>query len=71
MSSLLSVIPGIGGAVQRFGLGGLTSGASGTIGFPSNAHILGQVPAALLFGSYAFTVVIIGASLFRRRDLAA
>jgi hypothetical protein len=68
---LLSVMPGVNSAVQRFGLGGLTSGASGTTGFPSNTHILGQVPAGLVLGSYALAVVIVGAYFFRRRDLVA
>ena len=35
------------GAVQRVGLGGLASGASGITGFPSNDHILWQIPAVL------------------------
>jgi len=71
LEPLLSVIPGVNSAVQRFGLGGLTSGASGTTGFPSNTHILGQVPAALALGSYALALVIVGAVFFRRRDLVA
>jgi ABC-2 type transport system permease protein len=71
LEPLLSVIPGVDGAVQRFGLGGLTSGASGTTGFPSDAHILGQVPAAIVLGSYALALVIVGALLFRRRDVTA
>jgi ABC-2 type transport system permease protein len=71
LEPLLSVIPGVGGAVQRFGLGGVTSGASGTTGFPSNAHILGQVPAGMVLGSYVLVVVTVGALFFRRRDLAA
>jgi ABC-2 type transport system permease protein len=67
---LLSVIPGVEHTVQRYGLGGLTSGASGTTAFPTNAHILGQIPAALVLGSYALAVVFAGAMLFQRRDLA-
>lgn len=67
---LLSVIPGIEHTVQRYGLGGLTSGASGTTPFPTSAHIFGQIPAVLVLGSYALAVVIAGAVLFRRRDLA-
>jgi ABC-2 type transport system permease protein len=67
---LLSVIPAVESTVQRYGLGGLTSGASGTTGFPSDAHVFGQVPAALVLGSYALAVVVAGATLFRRRDLA-
>lgn len=66
----------IDGTINQVGaivaaLGGLTSGASGTTGFPSNTHILGQVPAGLVLGSYAIAVVIVGAYFFRRRDLVA
>jgi ABC-2 type transport system permease protein len=71
LEPLLSVLPGTGDAVQRFGLGGLASGASGTAGFPSSAHLLGQAPAALILGAYALTVLIAGATLFQRRDAAA
>jgi ABC-2 type transport system permease protein len=67
---LLSVTPGTGAAVQRFGLGGLTSGASGTSGFPSSTHLLGQAPAALVLASYVLALITAAALLFRRRDLA-
>jgi ABC-2 type transport system permease protein len=68
---LLSVLPGIGHAVQRFGPAGLVSGASGTSGFPSNAHLLGQRGAITVLVFYALVVVVVGSVLFRRRDLAA
>ncbi len=38
LEPLLSVIPGIGSTVQRFGFGGLTSAVSGTAGFPTSAQ---------------------------------
>jgi ABC-2 type transport system permease protein len=68
---LVSVFPGIGGVVERFGVGGLTSGASGTTALASNAHVLGQVPAILLLGVYALALVASGAVVFRRRDVIA
>jgi ABC-2 type transport system permease protein len=71
LEPLLSVLPGTGDVVQRFGLGGLASGASGTSGFPSSAHLLGQAPAALILGAYALAVLIAGSTLFLRRDVAA
>jgi ABC-2 type transport system permease protein len=71
LDPLLSVLPGIGDAVQRYGLGGLASGASGTSGFPSSAHLLGQIPAALTLGAYVLAVLIAGAALFHRRDVTA
>jgi ABC-type transport system involved in multi-copper enzyme maturation permease subunit len=69
LEPLLSLVPGIDGVVQRFGLAGLASGASGTTGFPPGGHILGQVPAALILTAYALTFFIAGTLAFRRRDL--
>jgi ABC-2 type transport system permease protein len=71
LEPLLSVLPGTSDAVQRFGLGGLASGAAGTSGFPSSARLLGQVPAALILGAYALAVLIAAATLFSRHDIAA
>jgi ABC-type transport system involved in multi-copper enzyme maturation permease subunit len=68
---LLSLLPGVGAAVQRYGIGGLSSGASGTTGFPSDAHVLAQVPAVLVLGAYALTALVIGAALLVRRDITA
>jgi len=66
---LLGFVPGAGTAVQKFGLGGLASGATGTTGFPASAHLLGQAPAALTLGGYALTVLLIGAVSLSRRDI--
>ena len=66
---LLGFIPGIGSSVQKFGLGGLSSGASGTAGFPASTHLLGQVPAALTLAACALAVLLAGAILLRRRDI--
>ena len=43
--------------MQKFGLGGMSSGASGTAGFPASTHLLGQVPAALTLAAYALAVL--------------
>lgn len=66
---LLGFIPGIGNTVQKFGLGGLSSGATGTAGFPASAHLLGQAPAALTLAGCALAVLLTGAVLLRRRDI--
>ena len=66
---LLGFIPGIGAAVQRFGLGGLSSGATGTAGFPASAHLLGQGAATLTLGGYALAILLAGALLLKRRDI--
>jgi ABC-2 type transport system permease protein len=68
LEPLLSVVPGVSQGVQRFGLGGLASGASGTAGFTSSAHLLGQLPATLVLGLYAVGFLIAGATVFRRSD---
>jgi ABC-2 type transport system permease protein len=68
---LLTFIPGIGDAVQRFGLGGLSSGASGTSAFQSDVDILGQVPATFVLAGYAAAIFFAGAALLRRRDVTA
>jgi ABC-2 type transport system permease protein len=67
---LLSVVPSVGGAVQRFGLGGLTSGASATnTGFPSNAHYLAQPEAILVLAGYTLVLSIAGAGCLSRLDI--
>ena len=68
---LLGFIPHAGAAVQTYGLGGLASGATATTGFPTSAHLLGQVPAALVLAAYALAFLAAGAVLLRRRDIAA
>jgi ABC-2 type transport system permease protein len=69
LEPLVSLVPGVGRAVQRFGFGGLASGASGTTGFSSSTRLLGQAPAVLVLAAYACVVLIGGATLPRRRDL--
>jgi ABC-2 type transport system permease protein len=76
LAPLLGTLPGIGGAIQRFGPTTLSNSASGTTstginGFLSSTHVLGQVPAALVLASYALAVAVAGAMLFRQRDLTA
>ena len=67
---LLGFVPHAGAAVQTYGLGGLASGATATTGFPTSAHLLGQVPAALVFAAYALVFLVAGTALLRRRDIA-
>jgi len=66
---LLGFIPGIGSTVQEYGLGGLSSAATGTAGFPASTRLLGQVPAALILAACALAVLLAGAILLRRRDI--
>jgi len=68
---LLGFIPHIGAAIQEYGLGGLASGATGTAGFPSSAHLLGQIPAVLVIACYALTTLLLATFTMRRRDITA
>ena len=68
---MLGLIQEAGRAVQTYGLGGLAAGATGTAGFPSGAHLLSPVPAALVLAGYALAVLLAGAAVLRRRDIAA
>jgi ABC-2 type transport system permease protein len=66
---LLGYIPHLGPAVATYGLGGLASGATGTIGFPASAHLLGQATAALVLAAYTLAAAVAGAALLRNRDI--
>ncbi len=66
---LLTILPGIGNAVQTYGFGGLSSAASGTTPLHATAHILGQAPAGLALAGYAAVFLFAGAVLLRRRDI--
>jgi ABC-2 type transport system permease protein len=68
---LLGFVPGLGPAVQRYGLGGLAAAATHTTGFPSTAHLLSQPAAALVLAGYAAVALFAGAALLRRRDITA
>ena len=66
---VLGFIPGLGPAVQQYGLGGLAAATTQTVGFPASAHLLGQPGAALILAGYAAAALIAGAALLRRRDI--
>ena len=67
---LLGAIPGIGDAVQRFGLAGLASSASDTSAVTGSAHLFSAPAGAGLLAAYTVLVVATGAALFCLRDLA-
>jgi ABC-2 type transport system permease protein len=71
LEPLLTFIPAVGDAVQRFGLGGLSSGASDTTGFQSDVGLLGQTPALLVLAAYAVTSLVLSSAILRRRDVVA
>lgn len=66
---VLGFIPGLGPAVRQYGLGGLAAATTQTVGFPANAHLLGQPGAALILAGYAAAALIAGAALLRSRDI--
>jgi ABC-2 type transport system permease protein len=66
---LLGFVPGLGHAIQQYGLGGLAAAATHTVGFPAGAHLLGQPAAALILVGYATAALLVGAALLRRRDI--
>jgi len=68
---LLGFIPGLGTAIQRYGLGGVAAAATHTVGFPASAPLLGQPAAALALAGYAAAALLAGAALLRRRDIPA
>jgi ABC-2 type transport system permease protein len=66
---LLGFVPGLGPAIQRYGLGGLAAATTQTTGFPASAHLLAQPAAALLLTGYGTVALLAGAVLLRRRDI--
>jgi hypothetical protein len=49
----------------------LSSGASGTTAFQSDADVLRRGPAALVLAGYALAMLVAGAAIVRRRDVTA
>jgi ABC-2 type transport system permease protein len=68
---LLGFIPHAGTAMQKYGLDGLASAATYTIGFPATAQLLGQGAAVLVLTAYTGAVLVTGAALLRHRDITA
>lgn len=66
---LLGLVPHLGPAIQRYGLGGLVAAATHTAGYPDSAHLLGQAAAALMLAGYATAALLAGAALLRRCDI--
>lgn len=66
---LLGLVPRLGSAIQRYGLGGLAAAATHTAGYPDSAHLLGQAAAALMLAGYATAALLAGAALLRRRNI--
>jgi ABC-2 type transport system permease protein len=67
---LLTIVPGIDEAVEKFAPGGAGNGLSQASGDPT-AALLGQVPAGLVLTGYVVAFLVGGAILLRRRDVSA
>jgi ABC-2 type transport system permease protein len=68
---LLGFLPGAGRVVQRYGLAGIDSAATGTTGYPAGAHLLGHYAGGAVLAAYAAAAMVAGAVLLRRRDVTA
>lgn len=66
---VLTILPGIGNAVQTYGFGGVSSAASGTTPLHASAHILSQGPAIAVLAAYAAVFFVGGAGMLRTRDI--
>lgn len=67
---LLTIVPGLDGVIERFGIGGLSDGLDG-YAMGGSGDILGQVPAGLVLIAYVVLAAVVGAALLRRRDVTA
>jgi ABC-2 type transport system permease protein len=67
---LIGIIPGIDDAVAKWGLGGLSDALAGGTS-DSDADLLGQVPAGLVFAGYVAVFLVVGIYLMRRRDVTS
>jgi ABC-2 type transport system permease protein len=68
---LLGLVPHLGTAIQRYGLGGLSSAATHTTGLPGTAHLPGQAAGVLVLAGYAAAILLAAAAVLRRRDITA
>jgi ABC-2 type transport system permease protein len=68
---LIGFIPGVGTAVQQYGLAGLAAGVTATASYPATTHLLGQAAAGAVLAAYAAVGLLAGAVLLRQRDITA
>jgi ABC-2 type transport system permease protein len=70
IENLLTIIPGFGDQVQKYGINGASNGL-GSIQTENTGDVLGQVPGGLLLLAYAAAFVIAGTLVLRRRDMTS
>jgi ABC-2 type transport system permease protein len=70
IENLLTIIPGIGDTVRKYGLNGVSS-ALGNLQTANTGDLLGQVPGGLMLAAYAAVFVVAGALVLRRVDVTS
>jgi ABC-2 type transport system permease protein len=68
--NLLTIIPTVGDAVQKYGVNGAAN-ALGDLESQQTGDVLGQVAGGLLLTGYAAVFVILGTLALRRRDITS
>ena len=68
LENLLTIVPGFGEEVQKYGINGASNGL-GNLETQNTGDVLGQVPGGLLLAAYALAFVVAGTLLLRRRDI--
>jgi ABC-2 type transport system permease protein len=68
LENLLQIIPGVDDVLSKYGIGGVSSGLSGS---DEPNDLLAQLPAGLLFAAYCAVFVVAGILLMRERDITA
>jgi ABC-2 type transport system permease protein len=70
VENLLTIIPGFGDQVQKYGVNGAANGL-GNLESQNTGDVLGQVPGGLLLAGYALAFVVAGTIILRRRDVTS
>lgn len=70
VENLLTIVPGLGDQVQKYGINGASNGL-GNIETQNTGDVLGQVPGGLLLAGYALAFLVAGWLVLRSRDVTS
>jgi ABC-2 type transport system permease protein len=70
VENLLTIVPGFGDQVQKYGINGAAN-ALGNLETQNTGDILDQVPGGLLLTAYATAFLVAGILVVRRRDVTS
>lgn len=70
VENLLTLIPGFGEQVQKYGINGASNGL-GNIETQNTGDVLGQLPGGLLLAGYAAAFLLAGLLVLRSRDITS